>query len=89
MFEYVKWCNSLEEDALDNCFNILFDTFKYSINTLSKRFDFFGVKSTIFNTIHFLTNSPILLYILRFKKAMLNYNSSNQLIGWFPCGGNI
>jgi hypothetical protein len=65
MPEYVLWCNSVEDFA-GRCSAVAFNTRRYSEITPSKVLDFFLVNSRQFNTMHFLTNSPIMLFLRRY-----------------------
>lgn len=65
MPEYVLWCNSVEDFA-GRCLAVAFNTRRYSEITPSRVLDFFLVNSRQFNTIHFLTNSPIVLCLQGF-----------------------
>ncbi|QLJ52324.1 MAG: hypothetical protein Sv326_0149 [Candidatus Fermentimicrarchaeum limneticum] len=67
MPEYVLWCNSVEDFA-GRCPAVAFNTRRYSEITVSRVLDFFLVNSRQFNTMHFLTNSLILLCLQGFKR---------------------
>ncbi len=68
MFEYVKWCNSVEDLAFGKDFKVLLRVLRYSEKRLSNVADFFGVKSKLFKTIHFLTLSPVIYMSIRIFK---------------------
>jgi len=53
MFEYVKWCNSVEQQAIGSCSHVRFKTLRYSLKKLFRIDCFLGVNSRLFKTIHF------------------------------------
>lgn len=71
MFEYTRWCKLKEESALGKYKQHESIAFRYSEINPSKISFFLCVKSKLFNTIHFLTVSPIHYLAGVFKYLML------------------
>ncbi len=59
MREYVKWCNSVEDLAVDNDSNVTLRTLRYSAKKLSSIPCFHGVKSKVLSIMVFLNDSLI------------------------------
>ena len=66
MSEYVKWCSSVEELALGNCFKVRLRTLRYSAKKVSRIFCFFDVKGRKLSNIVFFKDSPIFNLDLRY-----------------------
>jgi len=56
MFEYVKWCRSVDEMAKGSCKQCAVRTRKYSEKNVFRTAAFERVKFKLFKTMHFLTN---------------------------------
>lgn len=70
MFEYVRWCSSVEELAKGKCRHVVSKAFKYSLKKSFNMPDFLTVKSSLFKTIHFLTISLDTFIVLRVLKLI-------------------
>ncbi len=70
MFEYVKWCSSVEELALGNCFKVRLRTLRYSAKKVSRIFCFFDVKGRKLSNIVFFKVLPIFNFYLKYLKLV-------------------
>ena len=79
MFEYVKWCSSVEESARGRYNDVKSRICRYSEIKSSNISDFLQVNSRVFKTTHFLTNSPVIfmeaqifIYVPQFPPYLKN-----------------
>ncbi len=70
MFEYVKWCSSVEELALGNCSKVRLRTLRYSVKKLSRIFCFFAVKERQLSNTVFFNVSLIYKLFLKYLKLL-------------------
>jgi hypothetical protein len=60
MFEYVRWCSSVEEAAKGICKQCVSKILEYSVKNLLSIDNFTLVNLQLFKIIHFLTVLPII-----------------------------
>ena len=66
MSEYVKWCSSVEDLALGNCFKVILRTLRYSAKKVSRIFCFFDVNGRKLSNIVLFMDSPIFSLYLKY-----------------------
>ena len=81
MFEYVRWCNSVEDLAFGRCLSISLRTLRYSAKKLSRICRFLVVNGKQLSNTVFIKVSPIVRLIYRFKNFVPPFRMGSPSTG--------